>query len=350
MPLNGAVLRRLGWIGGIGILFLFPQPVRAQVDEIPDTPRLRWEFFYEQRAYPFSRIPAGALQRARESLEAKRAGPLAAPPPISGTTWVPVGPERIPISKTSTGRLTAIAVHPTDSDIIYVGGAQGGVWKSTNGGASWTPLTDGECSLAMGSIAIDPVNPEILYAGTGEQHFSGDSYYGCGVLRSEDGGGSWIQLGATVFTEEGARNAKISRVDIDPTTAGNVGTTTVLAASDFGLFRSTDGGATWTSVLDGIATDLVRNPASPQTLHAAIRRVGVFKSTDGGATWVQQTVGFPTENVSRINLAIAPSSPEIVFASIQHRTESDLLGTPAGKRRLLRQPVLVQHDHRGSPY
>jgi photosystem II stability/assembly factor-like uncharacterized protein len=296
------------------------------VEEPPDTPRLRWEYFFEQRAFPFNEIPGGALQQARRQMETMRGGFFQAPPAIQGTTWTPLGPESIPIAKTSTGRLTAIAVHPVDPNIIYVGGAQGGVWKTTDGGGFWVPLTDSECSLAMGDIAIDPMNPEILYAGTGEQHFSGDSYYGCGVLRSEDGGASWTQLGATHFVREGESNAKISRVNIDPTTAGDPATTTVLAASDLGLFRTLDGGATWQLVLSGTATDLIRNPSDTQVLYVAIRYTGVFKSTDGGVNWEQLTVGWPTENVSRINLALAPSSPDIVFASIQHRTESDLLG------------------------
>lgn len=255
-----------------------------------------------------------------------RRGPLGAPPAIQGTNWTPLGPERVPISKTSTGRLTAIAVHPTDSHTIYIGGAQGGVWKTTDGGAFWTPLTDGECSLAMGHIVIDPVDPEIVYAGTGEQHFSLDSYYGCGVLRSEDGGSSWTQLGEAVFVREGESNAKISRLDVDPSNAGDPATTTVLAASDFGLFRSEDGGETWELVLSGIATDLVRDPSDSQVLYAAIRYEGVFKSTDGGLSWDQLTGGLPAQNVSRINLALAPSAPDVVFASFQHRTESNLMG------------------------
>ncbi|MBT8397372.1 MAG: hypothetical protein HKO65_12900 [Gemmatimonadetes bacterium] len=318
--------RGLWWFGAISFLFLTPTPSSSQAEEPPDTPRLRWEYFYEQRAYPFNEIPRGALQRARFQLGVRPMGVSAAPPPIQGTSWAPLGPQRIPSSGTSTGRLTAIAVHPTSSDIIYVGGAQGGVWKSTDGGMTWTPKTDEQCSLAMGSIAIDPVNPEIIYAGTGEQHFSSDSYYGCGVLRSEDGGETWTQLGASVFTGDDFTNAKISRVDVDPSTAGVVETTTVLAATTLGLFRSADGGAMWDLVLGGTATDLVRNPSDTQVLYAAIRSTGVFKSTDGGVTWVEIAEGFPTENVSRINLALAPSSPETILASIQHRSESNLLG------------------------
>ncbi len=323
---RGTHFRRIPWLGGAAVLLLSPWPTSGQVERVPDTPRQRWEYFVEQRAFPFSAIPPGALQRAREELAARQLGPMAAPPPINGQSWVPFGPEGIPYRLRSTGRLTAIAIHPTHSDIIYIGGAQGGVWKTTNGGDSWVPLTDDQCSLAMGSIAIDPVNPEIIFAGTGEQHFSSDSYYGCGVLRSEDGGATWTQLGESVFVRRGESNAKISRINLDPSTAGNVAGITVLAASDFGLYRSTDGGTTWTFVLSGTATDLIRAPTDPGILFASIRRTGVYKSTDGGSTWTELTEGFPTSDVGRINLALAPSSPGMVFASIQHNSESDLLG------------------------
>src|SRR5204862_5471156 len=121
----------------------------------------------------------------------------------------------------------SIAVHPTDPLTIYIGAAQGGVWKTTNGGTTWTALTDGQCSLAMGSVAIDPVNPQIVYAGTGEQNFSGDSYYGCGVLRSIDGGSTWTQLGASVFVTTSG-GATISRLLVDPGRAGSTTAPTLL--------------------------------------------------------------------------------------------------------------------------
>ncbi|MFB3110732.1 MAG: WD40/YVTN/BNR-like repeat-containing protein, partial [Gemmatimonadales bacterium] len=146
-----------------------------------DNPRRRWEYFYQQRAYPFDRIPAGALQAARRQ-EVARWPAQFAPGASFASHWTQIGPAQIIqlTNQNSSGRLTAIAVHPTNSSIIYIGGAQGGVWKTTNGGTSWSPLTDTQCSLAMGGLAIDPVDPNIIYAGTGEQHFSGDSYYGCG--------------------------------------------------------------------------------------------------------------------------------------------------------------------------
>ncbi len=290
-----------------------------------DNPRLRWEHFYRQRAYPFAVVPPQVLEQARRDLLATWPNPFAPAPAMSATPWQQLGPERIFDNIVSTGRLTAIAVHPNDPNTIYVGGAQGGVWKTINGGGTWVPQTDKECSLAMGSIAIDPVDPEIVYAGTGEQHFSGDSYYGCGVLRSGDGGATWVQLGASIFQTTSGR-ARISRVVIDPFTAGSATSTTVLVASDFGLYRSTNSGGSWTEVLAGTVTDLVMDPSNDQVLYAAVRTVGISKSTDGGVTWSVANNGFAGSNFARVNLAIAPSNPQILFASVQHSTMNDLLG------------------------
>jgi hypothetical protein len=244
---------------------------------------------------------------------------------MAATPWQQLGPERIPSNITSTGRLTAIAVHPNDPNTIYVGGAQGGVWKTIDGGTTWMPRTDKECSLAMGSIAIDPVNPEIVYAGTGEQHFSGDSYYGCGVLRSGDGGATWVQLGASIFQTDSGR-ARISRVVIEPSTAGSTFNTTVFVASDFGVYRSTNSGATWTMVLDGIATDLVMDPSNNQLWYAGRWAEGISKSTDSGVTWNPANSGFPSTVVGRVNLAIAPSSSQTLYASAHNLSSGQLLG------------------------
>src|SRR5579885_1455073 len=175
----------------------------AQVrTEEPDHAERREEYLRSMREYPFDRIPPGALMRARLDLNARfgllARSSMAAAQLGLATPWRSIGPTTIN-NGTAAGRVTAIAIHPIDPQTIYAGGAQGGVWKSTDGGASWIPLLDNQCSLAVGSIAIDPVNPSIVYVGTGEQNNSGDSYYGCGVLRSGDGGASWTQLGASTF-------------------------------------------------------------------------------------------------------------------------------------------------------
>ncbi len=288
-----------------------------------ETPRRRWEYFYQQRAFPFDRVPAGALQAAREEL--RRPDLLRSPPPIAGNSWTPIGPEGIPISITSIGRISAIAVHPTNSNTIYIGGAQGGVWKTTDGGSNWSPLTDNECSLAMGAIAIDPIDPEIIYAGTGEQHFSGDSYYGCGILRSTNGGASWTNLGASIF-QTPTGGARISRILIDATTAGSPSTTTIFVASDFGLYRSTNGGATLTQTLTGTVTDLVMHPTATDTLYAARRGANVSKSSDGGISWTDVGNGWATGSIGRVHITISPSSPSILYSSVHNSSTGQLLG------------------------
>ncbi|MCH8990947.1 MAG: hypothetical protein IIA44_04240 [Acidobacteria bacterium] len=290
-----------------------------------DNPLRRWEYFYQQRAYPFNRIPPSALQAARRQALARWPAQLRGAPAMAAATWTPIGPERININIQSTGRLVAIAIHPTISSTMYVGGAQGGVWKSIDGGGTWMPLTDQECSLAMGSIAIDPVDPDIIYAGTGEQHFSADSYYGCGVLRSIDGGVTWEQQGASDF-DTNTGGARISRVVVKASTAGSTNTTTVFAATTFGLYRSTNSGGMWTQVLSGTVTDLVIDPSNNQVMYAARRTDGISKSTDGGVTWNPANTGFPVSDVGRVNLAIAPSNPQILLASVQNSTMNDLLG------------------------
>jgi photosystem II stability/assembly factor-like uncharacterized protein len=306
----------------LGMLLLVAGP-RLQAQEGPDHARLRWEWFYRQRAFPFAEIVPGALERARLQLGGLRASlRILGAPPIGGSRWESIGP--FSINGTAIGRISTVAVHPTNSNVLYIGGAQGGVWKTINGGSTWTPLTDRQCSLAMGSIVIDPVNPEIIYAGTGEQHFSGDSYYGCGVLRSTDGGTSWTQLAPL------ALRVRISRVILVPSTAGSVATTTVLVATDNGLFRSTNGGTSWTAVRAGIHTDLVIDPTNEQIMYTAFRNNsgtgGIFKSTNSGVTWLSSSAGLPTSNVGRINIGMAPSAPSTLYAGVHNFSQNTLLG------------------------
>src|SRR5262249_43964697 len=136
--------------------------------------------------------------------------------------------------------------------------------KTIDGGTNWGALTDTQCSLAMGSIAIDPSNHLVIYAGTGEENFSADSYSGCGVLKSTDGRITWTQKGASVFATP-TRGAKIGKIAIPPTT-----TSTLLVASDFGLYRSIDSGNSFTLVLAGTATDVVIDPSNPNNMYAAL--------------------------------------------------------------------------------
>lgn len=224
------------------------------------------------------------------------------------------------------GRVVAIAPDPTNSSIIYIAAAGGGVWKTTNGGGSWAALTDGLPDLAMGSLTVDPSSPSTVYAGSGEANFAGDSRYGAGVYKSVNGGASW-----TVYTGPGNAfvGRAISKIAVDPTNSSVVYLTLARANSGggtLGVYKSTNGGVAWALVFNAGTsfTDLAIDPSNTQTLYAAAGEIfgntnnGIYKSTNGGTSWALLT-GFPNgtqsgNNVGRIALALAPSNPQVLYA------------------------------------
>ena len=245
---------------------------------------------------------------------------------VPGTQqWTSVGPRGFymdngfygSLPQLESGRAPALAFHPTDRFTLYAGTASGGVWKSTNEGASWVPLTDTECSLVTGSIAIDPVNPEIVYVGTGEVS---EGTAGCGMLRSTNGGASWTTYGANVFTASAAQSWAIYSIVVDRATAGTTNATIVLASTLRGIMRSTNSGQTWTVVTPALTfSDLKQHPTDPNVLYAA--RVGVsgsafppalWRSNDRGLTWGAVTT-FPTDSVQRMEIAVSPARPGSVW-------------------------------------
>lgn len=291
----------------------------------------RYRYFYDQRAYPFQRIPSGAFRNAIDQHVAQFGALRQTPGGDANLTfnqnlWTELGPAPIGSSPTNSGRTNSIAIDPTNTSTIYLGAATGGVWKTVDGGANWKPVTDSQCSLAMGSIAIDPASPQTVYAGTGEENFSGDSYYGCGVLKTTDGGVTWTQTGASVFAPAGP-GASIGKIAINPASSS-----TLLVASSFGLYRSTNAGASYSQVLTGISTDVAFDPSNANIVYSANGNVfgsasnGVYKSTNGGATWSQLAGGLPTSLVGRVMLAVAPSAPSTIYATIQNTSTFGLLG------------------------
>src|SRR5262249_35863484 len=155
------------------------------------------------------------------------------------------------------------AVDPTNPNTIYIGGAGGGVWKTTNGGANWAPLTDDQPTEFMGAIAVAPSDPKVIYAGTGEANLGPSKvnllrrdnvYYGVGVLVSSDSGATWTLTGSDVFYRR-----TISKIVIDPTDANTayaaVGAVATNGLTDnTGIWKTTDGGVTWTDTTVGIST------------------------------------------------------------------------------------------------
>jgi photosystem II stability/assembly factor-like uncharacterized protein len=232
----------------------------------------------------------------------------------------------------TSGRIVGFAVHPGNRGHYYVASASGGVWKTTNAGTSWTPIFDEQGSYSIGCVALDPKNPHVVWVGTGENNSQRSVGYGDGVYRSDDGGKSWRKVGLE-------KSEHIGKILIDPRNSdvGYVAAQGPLwgPGGDRGLYKTTDGGKTWKAVLTisdntGV-TDVVLDPRNPDVLLAAAyqrrRHVwtlinggpesALYKSTDGGVSWTKLKTGLPTVEMGRIGLAVAPTNPDIVYAIIE---------------------------------
>ena len=297
-----------------------PPVAEDESDGDDDMPRRRREAFDAERLYPFGSIPEGALQRAWQQREGARIRQASVHPLATGFEWKSLGPAPDQLApRQLTGRIRAIAPHPLDASIIYIGSASGGVWKTTNDGASWQPLTDGQCSLNTGAVAIDPANPRVIYVGTGEPNQS----IGCGLLRSSDDGQTWTQLGGSQFA-----NAAIIRIVIDPSTAGSPDRTTIFVGSTIGIFRSTNGGQTLQRLtLQG--GDIWMDPRSSNILYAAMRPGGtaasISKSTDSGSTWTTLGGGLPA-SFGYTSLAIDSRAPDTIYAVLSDPAGNSMVG------------------------
>ncbi len=224
--------------------------------------------------------------------------------------WTPLGPRPIVDeywsgSDDASGRVVSLAPHPTDPNTVYAAAASGGIWKTIDGGVNWTPLTDELSILNHGCVALDPSNPETVYVGTGEYSMRST---GDGLFRSTDGGATWERLATTSQV-----GVTCSRILVDPSDS-----LTLHVAGDPGYARSTDGGATWTMpfvTFRGVS-DLAMKAGTPDTLWLGEHGVGLWRSTNGGATWSPLAGGLPTTGVNRIVLAAAPSAPNVVYTAI----------------------------------
>ncbi len=251
--------------------------------------------------------------------------------------WYELGPAPTGNEDMYVGRVSALACSLTDPSLYYAAGADGGVWRTTDGGVSWTPLTDHMPTTSIGALAIDPTDENVIYVGTGEANYANHSRYGLGLYKSTDGGDTWVQLAEDTFA--GRCFSKIVVNPLDPlilyasiTRAGGFPELAAAkghpgATGPLGVFRSDDGGVTWVHLINGLpnlsATDLTMYPGDPNILYAGIGRIfgdpdnGIYKTTDGGAGWTKLTGnGLPTTIVGRISVAVAPSDPTRVYTLI----------------------------------
>jgi photosystem II stability/assembly factor-like uncharacterized protein len=290
----------------------------AQNDDATER-RAYADAFVSHRAGPSGRIPDGALFDQWRQVSAMPRAAFA----FADAAWRSVGPAGLTLSQESfggvyaselkSGRINSIAIHPTDGRTILVG-SQGGVWRTTTGGHLWNATFDTQCTLSLGAVAFDPVQPDLAYALTGDAR--GRTQPGCGVLRSIDGGRTWLPpvnnplVGSSGFA-----------LVVDRATAGSPGTTRLLAATDRGLYLSLNSGTSWNQVIAAYVTSVVQHPTNPMVFYAS--RVSntqspvttVVRSTDGGVTWTPMPSPIANPGTfARLTLAVSPAAPTRLFA------------------------------------
>lgn len=310
------------------IVLLFSVPVcLAQEDEENETPEsiMQREMFIHIRRSggPERSYTPNSYENAlryKETLVKDRDIPLSM---TRAVNWVTVNPKGMFYSRTGnnyiSGRTNSIAFVNGQPNIMYIAAAQGGVWKTTNGGVNWFPLTDNLPTLACGDVVVNQSNANILYLGTGELNYSSDSQYGDGIYKSTDAGLSWFQVAPSSLV-----GTRCSQMAIDPQN-----TNIVYFAGSSGVFKSTNAGINWVNTASGSnANCILVDPTNTQLLYASIGGTSagqVVKSTNGGTNWVTLAGGLPS-GMGRIQLAMAPSNSLVIYASIAASSGGALLG------------------------
>lgn len=245
---------------------------------------------------------------------------------ISGLKFRSIGPAL------TSGRISDFAMNPENPKEYYVAVSSGGVWKTVNAGTTYTPIFDSQGSYSIGCVTLDPNNSNVVWVGTGENNNQRSVAYGDGVYKSIDGGKTWKNMGLE-------NSEHIGKILVDPRNSDVVYVAAIgplwSEGGDRGVYKTTDGGETWSAVLTidqhtGV-NDLIMDPRNPDVLYAAAyqrrRHVftylgggpgsGMYKSTDGGTTWEEINTGLPSVDMGRIGLAMAPSNPEIIYAIVE---------------------------------
>lgn len=291
--------------------------------------RFKWQ--YKQIAFPYDTIPmykySTELKKEVNNIHSKFRKT------DSEIEWSPIGPTGIenpnwlsPHWGVSSGRVRAVAVHPTDPLTLYIGAASGGIWKTSNGGNTWEDIGSNESKmLTFGAIAIDPNNPNVIYIGTGElSALSNMRHYGKGLFKSTDGGLSWFESSDDFGAITGFGDLVVNPYNSNIVYAA-LGNGSILLNQNQpneGIWKSTDGGSNWVRTLNvQDAYDIVVHPIDPYIVYAAtggwFTTSGFYISTDAGDTWTQSNAGLQNATtIGRMQIDIATSSPNILYAVI----------------------------------
>jgi photosystem II stability/assembly factor-like uncharacterized protein len=300
-------------------------PVEAQMSSAGEDPEARGEWFTFQRLYPHDSIPADARRRAWESRERERAErPITA---AAEQRWEKIGP--LPTQAfygaswgVTSGRINAVAISPANPQLVLVGSSTGGIWRSTDGGASFTPTSDDQVDLAVGSIAFSKSNPSVVYAGMGDSKLG---YLGSGVLKSTDAGRSWQRASNNSLPSPGTvTKIEVDSADSDRVYVAQYSRLMSERVATSGLYLSTDGGMNWRSLFAGPARDFAIHASNRQTLYLGVARgsamdnspaAGLYRSTDGGQSWAHVlTTSYDQYRTRDVRIAVTPADPQTVYA------------------------------------
>lgn len=290
----------------------------------------RWEYFMEPRVFPSGdlSLPSktweyfqdylnntpSALQMYNQGNGNPSIQNSIGPNTIQSSNWTFAGPVGGPIG-TGAGRIGFIRLDPTNPNTIWAGAPAGGLWKSTNGGASWTTNTDFLTVIGVSDVVIDSTNTQIMYLATGDGDHS--DTYSTGVLKSIDGGATWNPSGLAWTVTQGRTIRKLLIMPGNPST--------IMAFSNAGIWRTTNSGTSWTQVLNSSCFDAEFMPQDPNTVYACGK--DFFKSTNGGATWTTITTGLPNStNVNRLAIAVTEANTAIVYLVAGSSANSGLHG------------------------
>jgi len=271
----------------------------------------RWENYMSPRVYPSGNItmPSQTYKNYKQ-WEADLAA--AGIPKSTNGNWQIIGPIGKPTGG-GAGRLNFIRFDPTNSNTIWVGAPDGGLWKTTNGGTSWTTNTDELTVIGVSDVAIDPSNTQIMYLATGDS--DGSDTFSTGILKSTDGGATWATTGLNWNANLGRT---IGRVLVNPTNPQ-----IILVFASNGIHRSTNGGTSFTQVSTTAFSDGEFKPGDPNTVYAC--GTSFRKSTDGGATW-GTAITLPLTGITRIAMAISAANPAYVYLLAANNTDSGFKG------------------------